>query len=185
MIIQILSDNDIDKSLKPISFLCISDLFYSCPKDVSPYFNNIMNLIGTALKAAIIFTPLNDDIDTFEYFKRLREHLIETISCIFFAIQELHREMDFTPFVQPIMEFINKVNSPEYNPSYELVKGSIGLIGDLCNIYKGAMKNMLDTNIIQGMVAIIKKIPKEEDQNQMNLLIAWVEKTITEALNSK
>lgn len=185
LIIQILSDNDIDKSLKPISFLCISDLFYSCPKDVSPYFNNIMNLIGTALKAAIIFTPLNDDIDTFEYFKRLREHLIETISCIFFAIQELHREMDFTPFVQPIMEFINKVNSPEYNPSYELVKGSIGLIGDLCNIYKGAMKNMLDTNIIQGMVAIIKKIPKEEDQNQMNLLIAWVEKTITEALNSK
>lgn len=45
-----------------------------------------------------------------------------------------------------------KINRKEENPSYCLVKDSLGLVGDLCEHYGRKMKGYLDTQIIRDMI---------------------------------
>ena len=45
-----------------------------------------------------------------------------------------------------------KINRKEENPSYCLVKDSLGLVGDLCEHYGREMKGYLDTQIIRDMI---------------------------------
>ena len=143
-----------------------------------------MQLIGTALEAAMM-TPNSDDIETVEYFKGLREHIIETITCIFYAITDLQRQRDFIPYVGAIMKFLNKINTTQYTPSFEIAKLSLGLIGDLCNAYQTEMKSIIDTNIIKDMIETVKKVPKTEDPSKIQSLIEWSEKCLTAVMQSK
>ena len=184
LIMFVLSDNEIDKILKPHAFNVLSDLFYCSTNEVAPFFNNIMQLIGTALEAAMM-TPNSDDVETVEYFKGLREHIIETITCIFYAITDLQRQRDFIPYVGAIMKFLNKINTTQYTPSFEIAKLSLGLIGDLCNAYQTEMKSIIDTNIIKDMIDTVKKVPKTEDPSKIQALIDWSEKCLTSVINSK
>ena len=47
----------------------------------------------------------------------LREKLIECIHIIFIVIKENEKAEEFKPFVNKIIDFINKVNVLESNPS--------------------------------------------------------------------
>ena len=48
---NILSDNNLDQSLKPFCFNIISDLFIYCPNEAFKFFGNIMQVIGGEYKA--------------------------------------------------------------------------------------------------------------------------------------
>ena len=39
------------------------------------------------------------------YFNELRDHLLETLSCIFCVIQEINKNNEFLPFVKPIIKY--------------------------------------------------------------------------------
>jgi importin subunit beta-1 len=117
IILGILSNTEADKSLKPHSFNVISDLFITCKDSVFNYFDNIMELIGSALEAATFLTDDKEDFETIEYFELLREHILECLTCIFQNVKDMKKEEDFKRYVVPIVRFVNTINQREYNPT--------------------------------------------------------------------
>jgi hypothetical protein len=117
LILGILSNTEADKLLKPHSFNVISDVFVVCKEAVFPYFNDVMDLIRSALEASTYLTDDKDDYENLEYFESLREHILECLTCIFHTIKDLRKEEQFKIYVVNIVNFINKINEKEYNPS--------------------------------------------------------------------
>ncbi len=117
IILNILSNTEADKILKPHSFNVISDVFIICKSDVMNYFNNVMDLIGSALQAATFVTDDMEDYESIEYFASLREQIIECLTCIFHTIKDINKETEFSKYVVQIVNFINAINVREYNPS--------------------------------------------------------------------
>jgi hypothetical protein len=81
------------------------------------HYNKIMSLITTALQAATYIHDKNDDIDLIEYFKSLREHLLECITCVIHCLKDLDRMDLFDGYVMTIMEFVEKIVDNKYDPS--------------------------------------------------------------------
>lgn len=117
LIIGILSNTEADKSLKPHSFNVLTDVFVVCREGAFKYFNDVMELICSALEAATFLTDDIEDFENIEYFDSLREHILECVTCIFHTVKDLKREDDFKRYVVGIVAFINTINQKEYSPS--------------------------------------------------------------------
>ena len=168
--LQILSNPDIDKSLKPQAFNIISDLFYCCPNDVFPFYNSIMNLLGSALQASMNIQNFEDS-ENIEYFQDLREHILETITCIFNSITDINKYDEFNIYVPPILTFINTICLDQKCISVEILKSSLGLIGDFCRAYGKNIKSLINTNVIKNIINDLKQpIYYNTDENIEKLI---------------
>ena len=182
LILNILSDNNIDQSLKPHCFNVISDIFLNCPDDAFKSFENIMKVIGGAMQATQIKFNENSEPETCNYFISLREHILEAITCIFSAIKDINKTKEFIPFVNSIMNYINVIGNDEFARSVNIMKDGLFLIGDFCNCYKKDMKILLDTLLIHDMYDIIEKDKNESKDPTTREGIIWTKKFINEVL---
>ena len=155
LILNILSDNNIDQSLKPYCFNIISDIFIYCPNEAFNIFDKIMKVIGDAMGATQIKFDENSDQDTFEYIISLREHILETITCIFHAIKDINKTNNFTPYVNDIVKYINFIVKDYSCPTNIMISG-LFIIGDFCDAYKQEIKPLLDKNLIKNMFTQIE-----------------------------
>ena len=182
LILNILSDNNIDQSLKPHCFNVISDIFLNCPDDAFKSFDNIMKVIGGAMQATQIKFNENSEQETCIYFISLREHILEAITCIFSAIKDINKTQEFIPFVNTIMNYINFIGNDEFARSVNIMKDGLFLIGDFCNCYKKDIKILLDTLLIKEMFDIIEKDKIESKDPTTQEGIIWTKKFINEVL---
>ena len=150
LIMNILSDNNIDQSLKPFCFNIISDLFIYCPNEAFKFFDNIMQVIGGAIKATQITFNDKSDHDTCKYFTILREHILETITCIFSAVKDIQKTKEFIPYVKDIVNYINIISN-DYANSTDIIRDGLFLIGDFCNSYGKDIKALLNIELIKEM----------------------------------
>ena len=181
LILNILSDNNIDQALKPNCFNILSDIFVYCKNEAFNFFERIMNTIGGAMKATQISFNENSDSDTCIYFIGLREHIIETITCIFSAIKEVQNTKEFVPFVQPIINYINFIAN-DYACSINIFRDGLFLIGDFCDSYNVDIKQFLDINLIKTMFNKIENDKNEENDENIKIGIEWAKKTINKVL---
>ena len=180
-ILEILVDPDTDQSVKPHAFIVISDLFFMCTAEIAPRLNSVMNLIGTALQAALSFISKSEDLDSFEYFLKLRECLIESITCIFTGLSEIKRANDFKIYIKDILEFIHRINSPEYAPSKEIMKSSIGLVGDFCKEFGSEMKPLLNIPLMQNIMnRLTAMLTTSEEDKQTKEIVNWANNLINQ-----
>ena len=177
LILNILSDNNVDQTLKPNCFNIISDVFIYCPNEAFQFFDNIMKVIGGAMEATQITFNENSDLDTCNYFIGLREHLIETITCIFSAVKDIKKTNDFVPFVSTIVKYINIIAN-DYACSTNVLKDGLFLIADFCESYKTDIKLLLDKSIIKNMVTQIENDKSEENDLITKTGLDWAKKTI-------
>ena len=182
LILGILSDNNIDQNLKPHCFNVLSDIFLYCPDDAFKSFDNIMNVIGSAMQATQIKFDENSEQETCYYFISLREHILETITCIFSAIKDINKTNEFIPFVKSIMTYINIIGNDEFARSVTIMKDGLFLIGDFCNCYKKDMKILLNTLLINDMYNMIENDRIESRDPTTKEGLIWTKKYINEVL---
>lgn len=182
LIMKILSDNNIDRSLKSYCFNIISDLFIYCQKEVFKYFDNIMNVIGGAMEATKIILPDDTDQDTIKHFIDLREHLLENITCIFSAIKDIKKTKEFIPYVKVIIDYINIIGNDSLCYSFSIVSSGLFLIADFCYEYKEDLKPLLNSNIIKNMIMKIESDTKEGKEERIITGLEWAKKCINIAL---
>ena len=177
LILNILSDSNIDQTIKPNCFNIISDIFIYCPNEAFQFFDNIMKVIGGAMEATEITFNENSDLDTCNYFIGLREHLIETITCIFSAVKDIKKVNDFVPFVSTIVKYINIIAN-DYACSTNILKDGLFLIADFCESYQSNIKLLLDKSIIKNMVTQIENDKNEGNDQITKTGLEWAKKTI-------
>ena len=177
LILNILSDSNIDQTIKPNCFNIISDIFIYCPNEAFQFFDNIMKVIGGAMEATEITFKENSDLDTCNYFIGLREHLIETITCIFSAVKDIKKVNDFVPFVSTIVKYINIIAN-DYACSTNILKDGLFLIADFCESYQSNIKLLLDKSIIKNMVTQIENDKNEGNDQITKTGLEWAKKTI-------
>ena len=136
LIMNILSDNNIDRDLKSYCFNIISDLFISCQQEIFKYFDNIMNIIKGAMEATKESLSIDTETDTINHFIDLREHILETVSCIFSAIKDISKTKEFIPFVNGIIQYINLVSNDSLCCSFSILTQGLFLIADFCTVYQ-------------------------------------------------
>ena len=158
LIMKILSDNTIDRNLKPICFNIISDIYLSCPNEAFKYFQEVMKLLGEAIQATQVKLDENDEKENLEHFIDLREHILETLNCVYYAVREINKTKEFIPYVVCIVNYINFISN-DFTDSLDIIKDGLFLLADFCDAYGNDIKSILD---IENIKTMIKKIEKDK-----------------------
>ena len=179
LIMNILSNNQIDRNLKPQCFNIISDIYITCPNEAFKSFQNIMKIMGDAIQATIINIDENADIENINHFKDLREHIIENLTCIFSAVKDVEKTKDFIPFVKCIVNYINKIVNDSAT-SVTIMKDGLFLLADFCLSYKADIKAILDIEIIKTMITKVENDKNESRSKEAMDGLNWAKQVIND-----
>jgi hypothetical protein len=164
LVMNILSNTNIDRHLKSYCFNIISDLFIYCQSEVFKYFDNIMSVIGGAMEATKIQLPDDTEQETVNHFIDLREHILENITCIFSAIKDINKTIEFVPYAKIIIEYIGIISKDSLCYSFQILYQGLLIISDFCVIYKENLKPLLNKDLLMFMINKIegdKNVTKE------------------------
>ena len=181
LIINILSDNTIDRKLKPLCFNIISDLYIYSTKEAFKYFEGVMKILGEAIQATQIKMDENDEKENLEHFKDLREHILESLNCVFRAVIENKKTKEFIPYVVCIVNYINFICN-DFANSISILKDGLFLLADFCQEYGKDIKSIIN---IENIKTIIKKIENDKDEcNDQETLerLNWAKQAIIQIL---
>ena len=185
VILNILSDNKIVRDLKPGCLSIISDLFLSCRQEIFKYFNDIMKMIGGAIQVCQMnFESEMDKSDFINYIISLKEAILETLACIFSALEDNQKINEFIPYAKSVVEFINLILRDEVQLNMEIIKLCIGIIGDYCKVYGKDIKPILNQSLLKDSIEKFKKSEEYMGNEQMKEYISWAQKCIMDVLFS-
>ena len=183
LILNILSDNSIVKELKPLCLHIISDLFVYCRQESFKYFDQIMKMVGGAIQVCQMNN--NTEMDTIDFINtmiRLKESILETLSCIFNAVQEEGKIVEFIPYAKNIIEFINLILREESQLNLDIIQNCIAIIADYCKVYGKDIKPILNINLIKESIEKFKSNEENMADPEMKDFISWAQQCITDAL---
>lgn len=121
VILDILENPASDKYLKTQAFIVISDMFIHTRDEAMVHYDRIMSIIRNALDAALFVPDRNEDPDTVEYFRSLREYLLECLTCIIQTLKDIDKISFFDDYVIIVLDFCNKVVDEKYDPSIVII----------------------------------------------------------------
>ena len=185
LILNILSNNTIVRDLKPNCLQIIADLFLHCRQEIFKYFEDVMKMIGGAIQACQMdYGSEMDAIDFINYLMGLKEGLLETLSCIFSAVEEEQKTTEFVPYAKDIVNFINIILKEEGQLNNDIIKLCIGIIADFCMVYGSNIKPILNANLLKDSIEKFKKSEENMGNEQMREYISWAQKCISDVLIS-
>ena len=173
-IFYILSNSEIDKSLKPISLNIISELFLSCKNQCFNYYEQSMNFILSAMQVSIYIDKLKDDDDIINYYYQLRESIISSLTYIFNAVCEKNLQKDFIKYLYNIMKYINSICLNDENEI--ILEESLGLIIDFYNQYQTEMKKLIDLNVMDNIYNKLKYFSQINGNDRLGNIIEYSKK---------
>lgn len=175
-IFYILSNSEIDKSLKPISLNIISELFLSCKNQCFNYYEQSMNFILSAMQVSIYIDKLKDDDDIINYYYQLRESIISSLTYIFNAVCEKNLQKDFIKYLYNIMKYINSICLNDENEI--ILEESLGLIIDFYNQYQTEMKKLIDLNVMDNIYNKLKYFSQINGNDRLGNIIEYSKKKL-------
>ena len=185
IVLKILSDNQINRDLKPYCFYIISSLFISCKQEIFKYFNEIMTMVGGAFEACQMdYSQLKENNDFFNYIMQLKENVLEMMGCIFNAVQDLGKTEAFIPFAKNTVEFVNRILRDEAQLNNEIIKNAIAVIADFCKVYGTNIKPILNITLLKNIIEKIKNDKEEMEHQEFKEFISWAQKTISDVVIS-
>lgn len=179
LIMNILSNEQIERNLKPYCFNIISDIYINCPEEARKSFESIMKIMGAAIQATQIKFNENSEKENIAHFINLREHLIETLTCIFSIMRDIDKAKDFIPYVNGIVNYIFFIID-DYAISFEIIKNGLFLLVDFCDCYRHDIKPILNIEIIKNMINKIESDNNGNINEDIRDGIEWTKKILAE-----
>ena len=184
LVMNILSNQFVDRKLKPQCFNILSDMFLYCPEEACKLFSNIMKIIGEAIPATQEKLGEDSDPDNIKYFINLREHILETLTAIFCTINEYNKTKEFINYVKPILTYIFEISTDLCAYSLEIIKTGLFLVADFCKAYPTDIGVVLNADIIKGMYEKIESSSEYKEDSQTQNSLAWAKKLINNAFQN-
>ena len=164
LILEILT-KDCDKSLKVQSLMIFTDIFYCEKINSFKYFDIIINYVTKAFDVALLSCDPND-IDLCEYYKLLRERIIECVECIISAIVKNNKKDIFQNYIDCTIQFINNYMNIKDDPNEYTVSECCGILCDLFQLYGNSIGGSIQNNTVVRMKNIMEKTG---DSNKIEL----------------
>ena len=146
-----------------------------------------MQIIGSGIQALQIKLNCKIDEETQIYFNELRDHLLETLSCVFCVIQEINKNNEFLPYVKPIINFINYICDDINIISTNVNKSCLKLIINFCHCYGNIIKPFINFKLVKMLITKLEEKQNEnlhknndknnkEDYQENKKFIEWAKK---------
>ena len=182
IIINIIADNKFELNLKLECLKIISYIFIFCPKEALKSFDIVMQIIGSGIQA--LHVKLNCDIDNESqiYFNKLRDCLLDTLSCIFCMIQEIDKTNEFLPFVKPLINFINFICDDIQVISTHVIKSCVKLIINFCKCYGKDIRNIVNFNLVKILLNKLEGNQEFIKNPDNEKFIDWAKKLMNKTL---
>ena len=182
IIINIISDNNFELYLKLECLKIISYIFIFCPKEALKSFDIVMQIIGSGIQALHIKLNCEIDPETNNYFNKLRDCLLDTLSCIFCVIQEIGKTNEFLPFVKPLVNFINFICDDIQVISVHVIKSCVKLIINFCKCYGRDIRNIINFNLVKILLNKLEENREFINVKENEKFIDWAKKYINKTL---
>ena len=185
IIINIIADNKYDIHLKPECLNIISYIFVFCPKEALKSFDIVMQIVGSGIQALQIKLNCEIDQETQIYFNELRDHLLETLSCIFCVIQEINKTDEFLPFVKPIVNFINFICDDINIISINVNKSCLKLIINFCKCYGNIIRPSINFKLVKILIMKLEEkqnVNNNDNNDENKKFIEWSKKQLNKIL---
>ena len=183
-IINIIGENECDIYLKPKCLNIISDIFVFCPKEALKSFDVVMQIIGAGIQALQVSGECKIK-EVQNYFNELRDHLIDTLSCVFGVIQEINKTDDFLPYVKPVINFIKFICDDINVISIDVNKSCIRLIVDFWRCYGNLIRGCMNFKLIKILIGKLEERKDEvnsEDYQELQNFIDWAQKQLNKII---
>ena len=124
-----------------------------------------MKILGSAIQATQIKFDENNDEDNIQFFIDLREHILESLNCVFHCIKTINKKKEFIPYVYCIVNYINFISN-DFANSIDIIQNSLYLLASFCEEYNNEIKSLLDMENIKLMIKKIE-INKQKDEERL------------------
>ena len=121
-----------------------------------------MKILGEAIQATQVKFDENEEKENLDHFINLREHILESLNCVFHAVREFKKIKEFIPYVVCIVNYINFISN-DFANSINILKDGLFLLADFCDSYKKDIKNILN---IENIKNLIQKIENDKTLNK-------------------
>jgi importin subunit beta-1 len=160
-----LQSTNLMKELKINIFHTIADMSLGFSKDLLPYFDKVLALVGYAVAAVAHFMN-SDDIESQNYAEQLKECLIECYLCFTHAIylKTSSKDREFETAFQELGSFLQFTCRRESNPSVHYLCTCLGLVLDVWTKTKNP--NLVDINFIKSIMEALSHYQRHPDVPQ-------------------
>ena len=148
-LISNLRSKDTSSQVKVQSIESLADVVSNCKESTVPYLNDVLALIDEAAVASISNYE-GDDADLADYFRQLREAVIEFYENL---VQGLMSQAgSLYAYVPNIVAYVMTASLDKFKPKLNIHGSAIGIIGDLCKIYGKSIDYLVKTQAVMVYV---------------------------------
>lgn len=170
LLLENLKNPHINRTVKPPILSCFGDIALAIGGKFEPYFPHVMVMLQ---QASLIPIPEDADYDLVSYVLQLREDIFESYTSIIQGLRTDNKADLLLRHVEAIVGFVSFVwNDP--NKSDEVIRGAVGVLGDLAHALGSKVRDVLKHEIVQG---IINECVTSRDQ-QTREVAKWAKQVI-------
>ncbi|PWN46943.1 putative karyopherin beta-1 subunit [Violaceomyces palustris] len=167
----------LNRSVKPPILSCFGDVAMAIGPAFEPYLPTTMSV----LQEASLVAPPQDpsDYEMTDYINSLREGIAEAYVGIVSGLRGGERTAALQPFVETMFAFIALVAAAQVERSEALIRGTIGLLGDLASAFpNGELKVLLQQ---QWISEFIKAGRGRGNTSETRKTAAWAKEMVKKA----
>lgn len=140
LLLQDLQSTVLHRSVKPPILSCFGDIALAIGGNFTPFLDTTIGVLQQA--GAMRADPSNYDL--VDYINQLREGILEAYAGILAGMKAGNKTELLLPHAATICAFVHIVVTDQ-DKTEELLKGALGVIGDLAEMFpNGQMKSLLD-----------------------------------------
>eukprot|EP00742_Colponemidia_sp_Colp-10_P001256 GILJ01001353.1.p1 GENE.GILJ01001353.1~~GILJ01001353.1.p1 ORF type:complete len:858 (-),score=174.57 GILJ01001353.1:567-3140(-) len=156
-----LGNDKLSRAVKPLILTCFGDIAMAIGVEFEKYLSFACNMCVQA--AAIIPPPEQMNDDVIDYLNQLRESIFDAYTGMIHGLKPT-RIAAFQPYVENVMRLVELVAMDVENRSDDLLRSSVGVIGDLASAFKPVLgpvlKQALMLQFVPGLISAAENSKK-------------------------
>lgn len=152
-LIEICTSADVSRGNKTIAITCLGEIAMMIEGEFEKYLSSVMSLLFSACEMGTNIGADADE-DTIEFVKDLRFEIIQTFTCIQFAMEE--KKNLFGPFIPPIFTFFKNIVNDDKCQRYDVLKSMLSFIIDTISFFGKEIKAICEEQFAATLITKLK-----------------------------
>lgn len=160
LLFSLLTDEDINYSVKPVAISAIGDICYNYPSDIIEHIQSIITLLFSTFE--VVISTKDDDC------MLILKNSIECFSMLLLSVQETHKEEMIFMFIKQLIGYIIYFSSIDRN---DIKTNLIMLFGDLINLVGQRIREFTTEEEIKMIQSKLQVNASDNSLKWMNTII--------------